>query len=62
MNFSTKDIQNIISRIKGQDTCDETIEKCLGDMRDEGGDVRYKKEEKSNYVDILWVQTHDLRE
>ena len=62
INFSTKDTQNINSLIKGQDTCDETIEKCLEDIRDESGDVHYKKKEKSNYVDIFWVQTHDMRE
>ena len=62
INFSTKDIQNKISCIKGQNTCDETIEKYLGDIRDKGRDVCYKKKEKSNYVDIMWVQIHDMRD
>ena len=35
------------------------VEESLGAMRDGGGDVRYKKD--TNNVDVLWIQTNDMR-
>ena len=36
-------------------------EDILGDIRDNGGDVRYKKEENTNNVEVLCVQSKEMR-
>ena len=33
----------------------------MGDIEDNGGDVRYLKESGSHNVDVLWIQTRDMR-
>ena len=33
----------------------------MGQIRDAGGEVRYKKEKETNNVDVLWVQTKDMK-
>ena len=36
-------------------------EDILGDIRDNGGDVRYMKEENTNNVEVLCVQSKEMR-
>ena len=35
--------------------------RILGDIKDNVGDVRYRKEENTNNVEVLWVQTKEMR-
>ena len=37
------------------------MEESLGEIKDNGGDVRYKKQSNSDNVEVLWVQTQDMR-
>ena len=60
-DYKTQDVRNIISRMKQQEENVVTVEESLGEMRDGGGDVRYKKEKDTNNVDVLWIQTKDMR-
>ena len=39
----------------------KTVETVFGELRDEGGDVRYKKEDGSNNVDVLLIQTREMK-
>ena len=34
---------------------------CFTPIIDKGGEVRYKKEKGSNNVEVLWIQTQDMR-
>ena len=38
------------------------MERYLGEIREEGGIVNYSKSEGSDNVDVLWIQTKDMRE
>ena len=58
-DFNYKDVSNIISRIK-KDEKSCPVEQVLGKLRDEGGEVKYKKSEGSDNVNILWVQTKGM--
>ena len=61
INFPTQSVRNLINRIKDDDEDGKTVEKVLGDIRDAGGDVMYRKESNTNNVDILWIQTKDMK-
>ena len=60
-HFKTMDVRNIISRIKENEEKSTTVEEALSDIIDKGGEVRYKKEKGSNNVEVLWIQTQDMR-
>ena len=61
MSFTAQNVRNLIHKIKEADKDTESVEKVLGDIKDAGGDVRYKKEDDSNNVDVLWIQTKDMK-
>ena len=61
INFPTQSVRNLINRIKDDDEDGKTVEKVLGDIRDAGGDVMYRKESNTNNVDVLWIQTKDMK-
>ena len=61
INFPTQSVRNLINKIKDDDGDGKTVEKVLGDIRDAGGDVMYKKESNTNNVDVLWIQTKDMK-
>ena len=60
-SYNAQDVRNIISRIKTTDQEVCTVEESLGEIKDNGGDVRYKKQSNSDNVEVLWVQTQDMR-
>ena len=51
-----------MARIKTSEEEVCSIEESLGDIKDKGGDVRYKKQSKSDNVEVLWVQTKDMKD
>ena len=60
-DYTYKDVVNLMSRLKKEDEiC--PVEQFLESVREEGGAVNYKKAEGSNNVDVLWLQTKDMRE
>ena len=59
--FKTQDVRNLITRIRESEDKASSVEEALGTIRDNGGDVRYLKEQGTNNVDVLWVQTRDMR-
>ena len=59
--FKTQDVRNLITRIRESEDKQSSVEEALGNIRDNGGDVRYLKEQGTNNVDVLWVQTRDMR-
>ena len=61
INYSTQDVRNIITKIKASEEVVCTVEESLGSIKDEGGDVRYKKQENTDNVEVLWVQTKDMK-
>ena len=44
INFPTQSVRNLKNKIKDIEEDGETAEKVLGDIRDAGGDVMYRKE------------------
>ena len=61
INFPTQSVRNLKNKIKDIEEDGETAEKVLGDIRDAGGDVMYSKESNNNNVDVLWIQTKDMK-
>ena len=60
-DFRAQDVRNLITKIKQHEDNPSTVEEALGEIRDGGGEVRYKKEKKNDNVDVLWVQTKDMK-
>ena len=61
MQFTSQAVRNLINKIKGDAKDTKTVETVLGDIRDAGGDVRYRKEDETNNVDVLWIQTREMK-
>ena len=59
--YKTQDVRNLITRIRESEDKANSVEDALGHIRDNGGDVRYLKEQGTNNVDVLWIQTRDMR-
>ena len=59
-DFKTQDVRNLISRIKQHEEL-SSVEEALAEIKDGGGEVRYRKEEGNDNVDVLWVQTADMK-
>ena len=62
MNLAVQTVRNIINQLKESDKEVKTVEMVLGEIRDQGVDVRYRKERETNNVDVLWLQTKDMKE
>ena len=61
VNYNAQDIRNLITKIDKDEKTAASVEEILGDIKDNGGDVRYRKEENTNNVEVLWVQTKEMR-
>ena len=61
-DFTAQDVRNLTTRLKNTEENKTSVEESLGQIRDSGGEVRYKKEVDSNNVDVLWVQTKDMKD
>jgi hypothetical protein len=61
-DFTAQDVRNLTARIKDTEENKTSVEESLGQIRDGGGEVRYKKEEISDNVDVLWVQTKGMKD
>ena len=61
MHLTSQSVRNFINKIKDSDRDTKSVETVLGDIRDAGGDVRYKKEDDTNKVDVLWIQTKEMK-
>ena len=59
-DFKTQDVRNLISRIQQHEEL-SSVEEALAEIKDGGGEVRYRKEEGNDNVDVLWVQTADMK-
>ena len=61
INYNSQDVRNIVARIKTTEEVVPTVEEALGDITDNGGDVRYKKQSNTDNVEVLWIQTKDMK-
>ena len=61
MHLTSQSVRNFINKIKDSDRDTKSVETVLGDIRDAGGDVRYKKEDDTNKVNVLWIQTKEMK-
>jgi hypothetical protein len=61
VNYSSQDVRNIVARIKTNEEVVSTVEEALGEIKDKGVDVRYKKQSNTDNVEVLWVQTKDMK-
>ena len=59
--FNSQDVRNIVSRIKENEKDEETIEEILADVRLSGGEVKYKKKDGTNDVNVLFIQTLSMK-
>ena len=55
-------MRNLTARLKNTEENKTSVEESLGQIRDGGGEVRYKKEVGNDNVDVLWVQTKDMKD
>ena len=62
MQLSSQAVRNFMNKMKEDDKNVKTVETVLGELRDEGGDVRYKKEDGGNNVDVLWIHTREMKD
>ena len=60
-DFNPKDVVNLTARLN-KDKETSPVEQVLGDIREYGGEVKYTKADGSDNVDVLWVQTKDMRD
>ena len=61
INYNSQDVRNIVARIKTTEEVVPTVEEALGEIKDNGGDVRYKKQSNTDNVEVLWIQTKDMK-
>ena len=61
IGYNAQDVRNIIARINIDEQAVASVEESLGELVDNGGDVRYKKQENTDNVEVIWVQTRDMR-
>ena len=61
IGYNAQDVRNIIARINIDEQAVASVEDSLGELVDNGGDVRYKKQENTDNVEVIWVQTKDMR-
>ena len=61
MSYNAQDVRNIIARINVDEQAVASVEESLGEIIDNGGDVRYKKQENTDNVEVIWVQMKDMR-
>ena len=59
-SFSSQDVRNIVTRIKDTNMNVETIEEVLAEIKEDAGDVKYKKKDGSNDVEVLFIQTETM--
>ena len=60
-DYNYRDVVNMIARIqRDEKSC--PMEQVLGSIREEVGEVKYSKSEDTNNVDVLWVQTREMKD
>ena len=60
-SYNAQDVRNIIARINVDEEAVASVEESLGELVDDGGEVRYKKQDNTDNVEVIWVQTKDMR-
>ena len=60
-SYNAQDVRNIIARINVDEEAVASVEESLGELVDNGGEVRYKKQDNTDNVEVIWVQTRDMR-
>ena len=61
VSYNAQDVRNIIARINVDEQAVASVEESLGEIIDNAGDVRYKKQDHTDNVEVIWVQTKDMR-
>ena len=61
VSYNAKVVRNIIARINVDEQTVASVEESLGELIDNGGDVCYKKQENTDNVEVIWVQTKDMQ-
>ena len=62
MNLRSWNVENIIKNIEKTDFSVPKVEEVLAEIKGAGGVVRYVKDPVSGFVEVLLVQTRDMRE
>ena len=61
IQFKAQDVRNVISNIKRSEEVVITAEESLEEVINSGGDVRYRKQDGNDNVEVLWIQTKEMR-
>ena len=61
-NYSSQDVRNIIKTVTENDMDSPKAEQVLADIVNAGGFVRYHRDSVTNCIDVLYIQTADMRE
>ena len=59
--FNSKDVSNLIQKLKTEDFTKPSAESVLGKIQDDGGFVRYSRD-TTGFVDVLYVQTAEMKQ
>ena len=60
-SYNAQVVRNLIARINVDEQAVASVEESLGELVDNGGEVRYKKQNNNDNVEVIWVQTRDMR-
>ncbi len=55
--YKSKDVRNLLYKLKSKVTNGDNLEKELDLVRNNGGIIRVDKDPKTRFVNSLWVQT-----
>lgn len=59
--YLPKDVSNLIQKFKSSINDDVALEKDLADIIREGGNVRWSKDKDTGYINVLFIQTEQMK-
>ena len=60
--YTSQDVRNIIKKVKDTDLESPKAEEVLSDISNSGGFVQYSRDPVSKCINVLYIQTKDMRD
>ena len=60
-NYKSKDVSNLLAKLKKENKDGTTFERVLESVRSSGGEVRIEKDKDSGYATVIWIQTNQMK-
>ena len=61
-SYKSKDIRNLLVKLRSRIRDGDTLEKELEAVIKDGGTVRYDKDPNINFLQVLWIQTRQMKD